>query len=421
MADTIHYRFTVRGGTAAALEARNEVPLARELVVESDTGKMKLGDGALRYNELPYLSSSGGTGWLRGAGAPSAELGADGSFYLNDTNADVYAKAADAWTKVGSIAGGGGGGGIAQIIPGANVSIDNSDPTKPIVSASGSMGPDGPTGPAGPRGGGLITDTESLANFDLGGIAGQARDEVAVGVWMLNGGAVIDASQKKIGDASLHFPSTGAMVLAPGGALYSVESNFTIEVWTRRSSATRCAIWGGHGGSSSGWYAGINADGSVYAVLAVGSFQTITTAVGDAPVGGWVHIAFVRAGGRFCIYVNGVKKSDEAITGTLRNVVGNKYLGRESNSAPADRRFIGHMDEFRWSTKARYTADFTPQTTPFAVPVAPQMSAYTVATLPPADVNAYVTVFVTDLAGGAEPCISDGTNWRRFSDRGVAS
>lgn len=56
MAGTIHYRFTVRGGTAAALAARNEIPLARELVVETDTGKMKLGDGVASFSDLPYVS-----------------------------------------------------------------------------------------------------------------------------------------------------------------------------------------------------------------------------------------------------------------------------------------------------------------------------------------------------------------------------
>lgn len=52
------YRFLVRGGTAAALAALNEIPLARELIVETDTGKSKLGDGATHYNDLPYF---GGT------------------------------------------------------------------------------------------------------------------------------------------------------------------------------------------------------------------------------------------------------------------------------------------------------------------------------------------------------------------------
>lgn len=60
MATTIHYRFLVRGGTAADLAAVNEVPKARELVVETDTRKLKLGDGATAYNDLEYITGGSG-------------------------------------------------------------------------------------------------------------------------------------------------------------------------------------------------------------------------------------------------------------------------------------------------------------------------------------------------------------------------
>lgn len=56
----LNLRFLVRGGTAANLATVNEVPLKRELVIETDTGKMKLGDGSTPYNALPYLPGGGG-------------------------------------------------------------------------------------------------------------------------------------------------------------------------------------------------------------------------------------------------------------------------------------------------------------------------------------------------------------------------
>lgn len=52
-------RFRVRGGTSANLATVNEVPLARELVVETDTGRMKLGNGTAAYSSLPYLTTGG--------------------------------------------------------------------------------------------------------------------------------------------------------------------------------------------------------------------------------------------------------------------------------------------------------------------------------------------------------------------------
>jgi len=53
--------------------------------------------------------------------------------------------------------------------------------------------------------------------------------------------------------------------------------------------------------------------------------------------------------------------------------------------------------------------------------------AYTVATLPPAsdfdpEVNGFASyVYVSDESGGAQMAFSDGTNWRRFTDRAIVS
>ena len=52
-------RMQLRRGTAAGLAAANEVPLAGELVVEKDTGKVKAGDGVSAYNSLEYIGRHG--------------------------------------------------------------------------------------------------------------------------------------------------------------------------------------------------------------------------------------------------------------------------------------------------------------------------------------------------------------------------
>jgi hypothetical protein len=43
-------------GTAADIAARNPVLLLGEIVYESDTGKMKIGNGSSRWNNLPYFA-----------------------------------------------------------------------------------------------------------------------------------------------------------------------------------------------------------------------------------------------------------------------------------------------------------------------------------------------------------------------------
>ena len=45
-----------RRGTASALASANEIPLAGQLVVETDTGKIKVGDGTTVYSGLEYVT-----------------------------------------------------------------------------------------------------------------------------------------------------------------------------------------------------------------------------------------------------------------------------------------------------------------------------------------------------------------------------
>ena len=44
----------LRGGTYAALSAENPLLARREIAVEIDTGKIKVGNGTDRWNALPY-------------------------------------------------------------------------------------------------------------------------------------------------------------------------------------------------------------------------------------------------------------------------------------------------------------------------------------------------------------------------------
>ena len=45
----------LRGGTVKALKSKNPLPKARELMLEMDTGKMKMGNGVDNWNDLAYI------------------------------------------------------------------------------------------------------------------------------------------------------------------------------------------------------------------------------------------------------------------------------------------------------------------------------------------------------------------------------
>lgn len=59
---TLNGPVQLKGGTAQAMSSANPLLAQREIAVESDTGKIKVGDGTHYWNDLPYVggSASGG-------------------------------------------------------------------------------------------------------------------------------------------------------------------------------------------------------------------------------------------------------------------------------------------------------------------------------------------------------------------------
>lgn len=56
-----------------------------------------------------------------------------------------------------------------------------------------------------------------------------------------------------------------------------------------------------------------------------------------------------------------------------------------------------------------------------AMGVGLKLLSYTVATVPTAAIGAGALIYVSNESGGATPAFSDGTNWRRVSDRAIIS
>jgi hypothetical protein len=99
-----------RRGTAAAAATLNEVLLAGEWFIETDTRKVKVGNGVTAYNSLPYV------GELANLGNPAG----DRLVYWDDTAGQFAFLALGTGLAIGSggdldATGGGGGGGQASI------------------------------------------------------------------------------------------------------------------------------------------------------------------------------------------------------------------------------------------------------------------------------------------------------------------
>ena len=97
----------LRRGNESIWTASNPTLAEGEAGVELDTGKFKVGDGTTDWNSLAYSSGDNGVDgatWHSGAGVPDGALGADGDYYLNTTNGDVYEKDTT-WSVIANLTG----------------------------------------------------------------------------------------------------------------------------------------------------------------------------------------------------------------------------------------------------------------------------------------------------------------------------
>lgn len=182
------------------------------------------------------------------------------------------------------------------------------------------------------------------------------------------GGAAISTAQSKFGGASLGL--TGGFSSVANSAYFDTATgDFAVEFWLRPTSLAAAAILFNKADATSSGYpyqAYVTTSGGLvfrsYNASSAGLF-TIATAGGLVAVGTWTHLAFVRFGSTFTVYVNGVASGSATYSGSLPTNVFPMSIGAYSNGAYP---LSGHIDEFRFTKgAARYTANFTSPTEPF--------------------------------------------------------
>ena len=178
--------FALRGDTLARWTEFNPILADRELVLETDTGKYKIGNGADAYLDLPYSSGPTGptgpsgvfgpTGPTGAAGADSTVVGPTGptgpqgvsinfigtvatvgdlpasgntinDAYIVTADGDLYVWDGALWDNVGQIVGPQGPTGPQGA---DSTAVGPTGPTGAIGPAGDEAGPTGPTGPQGP-------------------------------------------------------------------------------------------------------------------------------------------------------------------------------------------------------------------------------------------------------------------------------
>jgi hypothetical protein len=157
------FQLSLRGDTLARWTSFNPVLADREMVLETDTDKFKIGDGVTAYLSLPYGGIVGPTGPqgtsinVKGTVATVGNLPPTGNVvndaYIVTADGDLYVWGGSAWNNVGQIVGPIGPTGPTGAIgaTGPTGSVGLTGPTG-ATGPAGDVGNFGPTGPTGPTG-----------------------------------------------------------------------------------------------------------------------------------------------------------------------------------------------------------------------------------------------------------------------------
>jgi hypothetical protein len=168
--------------------------------------------------------------------------------------------------------------------------------------------------------------------------------------------AAISTTQSYFGGSSLSLNGSSS-VNTPSSFAFGT-TDFTVEYWIRPTSLSSYDIhWDLRGGNTS------QISPIVYTLngtltMDVGATTRITGSTLSTNT--WYHIALSRSGSSTKLFVNGTQ-TGSTYTDTNNYLAATPlYIGQSSGSG-----VDGFMDEFRISNSARYTANFTPSTTPF--------------------------------------------------------
>jgi hypothetical protein len=205
-----------------------------------------------------------------------------------------------------------------------------------------------------------VTNTSFLANFTNAGIT----DATAKNDLETVGNAQISTTQSKFGGSSMSFDGTGDYLVAPASVLNNVfPADVTIECWVYFNSVSNSPhIW--NIGTSASNRMNLYLSSSklnLYSETSVGTGTNKIIGTTTLSTGQWYYIALVKSGSTFTLYLNGSSEGTSTTT-VYPNASNLVALGFNNFGSASGDYLNGYIDDFRITRFARYTANFTPQT-----------------------------------------------------------
>ena len=176
----------------------------------------------------------------------------------------------------------------------------------------------------------------------------------------------ISTAQSKFGGASGEFLTTDS-ISAPAISAYNLSNNdFTIEFWLRKTSASAGVVISirninNSADSDSAFQIRSEANGNIDAFVKNASNSIIArVTAGSITLNTWHHVAFVRNGSDFNLYIDGTSVGSDTSSDTVDSVENRLVIGRHQDATQGE--FLqGYLDEVRiLNGKAAWTSNFTP-------------------------------------------------------------
>jgi hypothetical protein len=209
---------------------------------------------------------------------------------------------------------------------------------------------------------------KTCSHFDGADGATAYTDHIA-GAFTFNGTAQLDTAQKKFGSASLLLDGDSDYVTLPDSASWDFGSgSFTTDCWIRFASLAGIETIWSQADFGTNYYNGLRYDNSSHTLIFMannlGTFRITCHCSFTPVVNTWYHIALVRSGNTWYMFIDGVSKALTLDAGsyscTLDNFAQLFQIGRFGYW---ESYFNGWIDEFRVSKGiARWTSNFTPPT-----------------------------------------------------------
>lgn len=175
-----------------------------------------------------------------------------------------------------------------------------------------------------------------------------------------NGDAQLSTAQKVFLSASGIFDGTGDFWSFADNAAWTFAGDFTLECWARPTSLAVARTLICHSTDINNMYRlYITTTGRLQfdVVSASSTIITLQSAASLIAINNWYHVAVVRNGNNFALYINGAQVATVTDTDAIPNFTSTFKIGISGNGTSDP--MLGYIDEVRISKVARWTAAFT--------------------------------------------------------------